>query len=74
MKDLASLVAVAHILAWDYFSYNKLVTEKDLDVLYNMIDEKSSLLGLSYRLLSRHLSQGAKLYFKHLNQTSTIDG
>ena len=68
MMDLTSLVVVAHMLAWDHFHGNKVVTEKDLDVLYNMIDEKSSLLGPSYGLLSRHLRRGAKLYFNQMNK------
>ena len=58
------MVSMAHILAWDYFHGIRKVPEKSLNDLYNMIDQKSDQLGQIYGMLSRHLSKGAKLYFK----------
>lgn len=64
MMDTMSVVSMAHILAWDYFHGIRKVPEKSLNDLYNMIDQKSDQLGQIYGMLSRHLSKGAKLYFK----------
>ena len=63
VMDLVSAVSVSHLVTWDYVTRNKAaLSEEEAEGMYRDIQDRAERLGGAAERLSRHLTNGARMY------------